>query len=133
MKRGVSERPGPVALLLAAAGCLCLAQGITKPLLWFSGERATAVISYQENTVSSRGATWTRYRFTTQDGTSHTGTAMTGAKGVSDVVVKVAYLGLYPDLNMPAYGAYATLLGIVWSVTGLVLIGISRLFRRPCC
>lgn len=133
MKRGASKRSGPVALLLATAGCLCLAQGISKPLLWFGGERATAVISYQENTVSSRGATWTRYRFTAQDGTHYTGTAMTGAKGVSGVAVKVAYLRFYPDLNMPAYGGYTTLLGIIWFVTGLVLIGISRLFRRPCC
>jgi len=129
----MSKRSGPLALLLAVAGYLCLAQGLSKPLLWFGGERATAVISYQENTVSSRGATWTRYRFTAQDGTLHTGTAMTGAKGVAGVVVKVAYLGLYPDLNMPAYGSYAGLLGIVWSGTGLVLLGISRIFRRPCC
>ena len=129
----MSKRSGPLALLLSVAGCLCLAQGISKPLLWFGGERATAVISYQENTVSSRGATWTRYRFTAQDGTLHTGTAMTAAKGVAGVAVKVAYLGLYPDLNMPAYGSYAGLLGIVWSGVGLALLGISRVFRRPCC
>lgn len=120
----------PTSLLLLVAGTLCLVHGLTKPLFWLAGERTTAVIGYQENRVTTRGAYWIRYHFSTPDGSSYSGTAMTAAKNTRSARVRVAYLPILPDLNMPAYGSYAFLLGTVWSLAGLLLILVGRLFRK---
>ena len=111
---------------LVIAGALCLLHGLTKPLLWFAGKRTTALIRYQENTVTARGAYWVRYAFSTPDGLMHTGTAMTAVKSARLAIVRVAYLPSFPGLNMPAYGGYAALMGAAWSGTGLMLILAGR-------
>jgi hypothetical protein len=112
-------------------GALCLAQGLSKGVLWLAGRRTPGYIAFQENTVSSRGATWVRYTFTAQNGQSCSGTAMTAAKGARFARVEVAYLPFLPSMNMPAQGGYAALMGIAWSLTGLVTMGVSQLFKRP--
>ncbi len=117
--------------ILLVAGGLCLAQGLSKGVLWAAGRRVPGHIAYQENTVSSRGATWVRYTFTTGDGQSYSGTAMTAAQGALFTRVEVAYLPFLPSVNMPAYGGYAALMGIAWSLVGLVAMGVSLLFKRP--
>lgn len=111
---------------LVVAGALCLLHGLTKPLLWLAGKRTTAIIRYQENTVTTRGAYWVRYSFSTPDGLMHTGTAMTAVKNARLAMVQVAYLPSFPGLNMPAYGGYAALIGTAWSGTGLILILAGR-------
>lgn len=117
-----------MSLLLLAAGLLMLGQGLTKPLLWLSGARAEGYISYQENAVSSRGALWVRYSFNTPDGDSYSGTAMTSSKNATFRSMQVAYLPVWPELNMPAYKGYSLFIGAAWSLAGVALIGVSRLF-----
>lgn len=124
------RRPPWTAWVLLLAGALCLAQGLSKGFLWVAGTRTTGYISFQENTVSSRGATWVRYRFTTAAGQPASGTAMTAAKGSVFTRVQILYLPFLPAVNMPAYGGYAALLGGAWSGAGLLLLGLSRLFPR---
>lgn len=116
--------------VLTLVGALCLLQGLSKGLLWVAGTRAVGRIAFQENTVTTRGATWVRYQFSDRAGRVHHGSAMTAAKGVLNTRVMVAYLPLLPGLNMPAYGGYATLLGLAWGLTGLLLLGVSRLFLK---
>ena len=116
---------------LTVVGTLCLLQGLSKAVLWVAGARAAGRIAFQESVVSSRGATWVRYQFTAPDGQLYAGSAMTAAKGAVNTRVQVAYLPLAPTVNMPAYGGYTTLMGLAWGLTGLVLVGVARLFRRP--
>lgn len=116
--------------ILLIAGILCLTQGLSKALLWVAGRRAPGHIAFQENTVSTRGATWVRYTFMTRDGRTYSGTAMTAAKGALFTRVQVAYLPGLPSVNMPAYGGYAALLGLAWSCAGLAFMGTSLLFTR---
>jgi len=126
---GNPRRHTAMSLLLLVAGILLLAQGTTKPFLWLAGERTAGHISYQENAVSSRGALWVRYKFSTPDGGSYSGTAMTSSRNATFRTMQVAYLSVFPGLNMPAYKGYALLLGVAWSVAGIALICISRLFH----
>ncbi len=118
---------------LAVIGTLCLLQGVSKAVLWVGGARAPGRIAFQENTVSSRGATWVRYQFTAANGRPYAGSAMTAAKGAVNTRVQVAYLPMLPALNMPAYGSYAALIGTAWGFTGLVILGVGRVFLRPRC
>jgi hypothetical protein len=122
--------PSFTSVLLSLIGALCLLQGLSKALLWAGGARAVGRIAFQENTVSSRGATWVRYEFHDREGRVRSGTAMTAIKGALNTHVQVAYLPLAPGLNMPAYGGYAALMGIAWSLTGLLLLGLSRLILK---
>jgi hypothetical protein len=108
---------------------LCLAQGISKAVLWFGGARASGMIVYAENTVSSRGAYWHRYQFIASNGNRYDGTAMSPQIALY-TKVQVAYLPMFPDINMPAYGSYTAMMGTLWSGTGLLLFGVSRLFRK---
>jgi len=126
---GNPRRHTTMSLLLLVAGILLLAQGTTKPLLWLAGARTVGYISYQEKTVSSRGALWIRYKFSTPDGGSYSGTAMTSSKNATFRTIQVAYLSAFPGMNMPAYKGYALFLGVAWSVAGIALICISRLFH----
>ncbi len=116
--------------ILLIVGILCLAQGLSKALLWVAGRRASGHIAFQERTVSSRKAAWVRYTFVVQDGRTYSGTAMTAAQDVRFAPVRIAYLPGWPSVNMPAYGGYATLLGLAWSCAGLALMGTSLLFTR---
>jgi len=129
MKR--RRKPSWTSRILLIAGLLCLAQGLSKGLLWVAGHRTTGYIAFQENTVTTRGATWVRYRFTTAAGQPASGTAMTAAKGAVFTRVQVLYLPVLPDLNMPAYGGYAALLGLAWGLLGLLLAALGRLFHQP--
>lgn len=129
-KSGSGHRHTVISVLLLVIGSLFLAQGLTKPLLWLAGARSAGYISYQENAVSSRGALWVRYTFSTPDGTTHTGTAMTSTKNARFRSMQVAYLPIYPDLNMPAYMGYAALISIAWSLSGIIMVGVSRLFMK---
>ncbi len=119
------------AVLLLFA-LLCLAQGISKAVLWFGGARASGMIVYAENTVSSRGSYWHRYQFNASDGSRYDGTAMSTNIALYSKV-QVAYLPMLPDINMPAYGPYTALMGTAWSGSGLLLLGVSRLFRKKSC
>jgi hypothetical protein len=129
-KSSAVKKHTAVSLVLLVIGLLFMAQGVSKPVLWFLGARSPGYISYQENSVSSRGALWVRYKFTTADGLTHSGTAMTASKNSRFLSMQVAYLPFFPDLNMPAYGGYAALLGSVWFFSGMLVGGISRLFMR---
>lgn len=116
------------AVLLCLA-ILCLLQGISKGILWFTGSRAPGLIVSAENTVSTRGAYWHRYNFTSSDGKRYDGSAM-AVNIPLYTKMQVAYLPLFPDINMPAYGTYTALFGVVWTATGLLLLGLGRLFRK---
>ena len=116
------------AALLIVALC-CLAQGASKALLWFNGSRASGLIISVENTVSSRGAYWHRYQFSTAEGKRVDGTAMSERIPLY-TSIRVAYLPIMPEINMPAYGAYAAVMGVVWSAAGLLVLCISRLFAK---
>jgi hypothetical protein len=127
MKRTDAPRRFPgMSWVLLVLGFLCLAQGLSKALLWFGGTRAAGIIEFQENTISTRGATWVRYQFTAKNGQTYDGTAMTAAKRALRAKVKVAYLPVLPDVNMPAYGGYTVLMGMTWSLLGLLLLGVRR-------
>jgi hypothetical protein len=115
--------------ILMVLGLVCLGQGLLKGVLWVAGSRATGLVVYQEDAVTRQGATWTRYAFTARNGRPYDGRAMTAAKGALHARVRIAYLPLVPDLNMPAYGGYATVLGLAWSCLGLVLLGSGRVLR----
>ena len=128
--RMVRGRQTLTSLVLLVVAWLCLAQGLSKGVLWVAGERANGSVVFQESRGATRGATWVRYQFEAKDGVRHNGRAMTAAKNALRTQVSVAYLGAFPGLNMPAYGAYSALLGSVWILLGLILLGISRLFRR---
>lgn len=128
--RSKRRRPSLASWILITLGALCLAQGLSKGLLWVAGTRTTGYIAFQENAVSSRGATWVRYRFTTEEDQPGSGTAMTAAKGAVFTQVQILYLSALPSVNMPAYGSYAALLGTAWSLAGLLALGLSRLFFK---
>ena len=124
------RRQTPTSLVLLVVAVLCLAQGLSKGVLWVVGERANGAVVVQENMVTTRGATWVRYQFQSKDGARQGGSALTASKNALRTRVNIAYLGAFPALNMPAYGAYSALLGSVWALLGLILLGMSRLFRR---
>lgn len=110
---------------------ICLLQGITKPLLWFGGQQATGWVSLAERGVSRSGAFWVEYNFRAGDQRTYTGTAMAGGNRDSMTLRKVSilYLQNYPELNMPANGGYAALMGAGWALLGGVLAGSGWILR----
>lgn len=128
----MKRRRTATSWILLITGTLCLAQGLSKGLLWVAGRRAPGHIAFQERAVSTRKATWVRYTFFAQDGRIYSGTAMTATPDALFTRVQIAYLPVLPSVNMPAYGGYAALLGLAWLCTGLVLMGASLLFvQKP--
>lgn len=117
-----------VSITLLLLALLCLTQGASKAVLWFAGSRAPGLIVSAENTVSTRGAYWHRYQFATSDGKRYDGSAMSENIPLY-TKMQVAYLPILPDINMPAYGSYTTVMGVAWFGTGLLLLWISRVFR----
>jgi hypothetical protein len=123
------RRHTPVSLLLLVVACLCLLQGLSKGALWLFGERTDGHVVFQESTVSTRGAHWVRYSFVASDGSRRDGRAMTASDRALHAKVRIAYLGLYPDINMPASGSYAALIGGGWTLLGLTLLVVSRVLK----
>ena len=104
--------------------------GLSRPLLLTLGTRAPGHIVSQEGGVTTRGAYGVRYRFTAKDGSEYTGTAFTASKDARFSRVSIAYFSLFPDLNMPAYGGYAAIIGLGWGLAGLVVLGIRWSYPR---
>ncbi len=127
--RQALRRHTPVSLLLLVVACLCLLQGLSKGALWLFGARTDGHVVFQENTVSTRGASWVRYSFVARDGSRRDGTAMTASEHALHARVRIAYLEPFPEINLPAYGPYAAVIGSGWTLLGLCLLLISRLLR----
>jgi len=130
---GAFDRAVSRLFLLLGLGFLLM--GLSKPLLLGLGTRAPGHIVSQEGGVSTRGAFGVRYRFTARDGREHTGTAFTASKDARFARVSIAYLSIFPQLNMPAYGGYAAITGLGWALAGLMALVIgwsigSRARRR---
>lgn len=118
------------SLVLLVAAALCLAQALSKGVLWVAGERTSGTVVTQKKVASTRGAALVRYQFDARSGTSYAGSALTASRNALRTRVDVAYLGVFPRLNMPAYGPYSALLAGVWSLLGLIMFGLSRVVRR---
>ena len=116
------------ALLILAI--LCVAQGLSKAVLWFAGERAYGEVVAPKAMIHPRGATWVRYSFAADDGKTYVGSAFTAAKNALRDSVDVAYLPGMPSLNMPAYGTYTLLLGVVWVAVGISVYRVRRALLR---
>lgn len=125
------SRAGRVlALALLILAILCVAQGLSKGVLWFAGERTYGEVVAPKTMIHPRGATWVRYSFAAGDGKTYVGSAFTAAKNALRDSVDVAYLPEIPSLNMPAYGAYTFLLGVVWVAVGVSIYRVRRALMR---
>ena len=121
-----------VAMGLILVGTFCLLQAGSKALLWFAGSRAPGHIVSVDRGVSKTGAFWTSYTFQTAGKETQSGSAMSAgtAAGALHRRIDVAYLPLLPDINMPAYGGYAAVIGAGWTLAGLACLGAGAVLGK---